>query len=132
MVELLHSNPAAKRKIYPLQACTSQITTTNHLLARAVPINPLELAGPTVHSEFAGQVVWVAVVHTVVYAVTLLAQTVTVWTIFVGPDTLYAATVPRLPVVPVTELKRLQLVPSVEAPMQVVYWSQTAMHDWIV
>lgn len=84
-------------------------------------MNPLEYAGPTVHTEFAGQVVCVAVVHTVVYAVTLLAHTVTVWTIFVGPDTLYAATVPGLPVVPVTELKRLQLVPSVEAPIQAVY-----------
>lgn len=71
-------------------------------------------------------------VHTVVYAVTLLAQKVTVWTMAVGPDTLYAATVPGLPVVPVTELKRLQLVPSVEAATQAVYWSQTAMQDWIV
>lgn len=50
----------------------------------------------------------------------------------VGPDTLYAATVPGLPVVPVIELKRLQLVPSVEAATQAVYWSQTAMQDWMV
>ena len=49
-----------------------------------------------------------AVVHTVVYAVTLFAQTVTVWTLVVGPEILYAATVLKLPVVPVTELKKLQ------------------------
>ena len=118
------------QKVYPLQSCTSN--HNNHLLSRVVPINRLEYAGPTVHTEFAGQVVCVAVVHTVVYTVTLLAHTVTVWTIFVGPDTLYAATVPGLPVVPVTELNKLQLVPSVEAATQAVYWSQTAIHDWIV
>jgi hypothetical protein len=45
---------------------------------------------------------------------------------------LYAATVPRLRVEPVTELKRLQLVPSVDAPTQAVYWSHSSMHDWRV
>ena len=71
---------------------------------------------------------WVAVVHTVVYAVTLFAQTVTVWTFVVGPEILYAATVPGVPaVVPVTELKKLQLVLLVEAATQSVYWLQTSM-----
>jgi hypothetical protein len=72
------ANSAAKDAKYTCPKPVPQITEKNHRLARAVPINPLEYAGPTVHTEFAGQVVWVAVVHTVVYAVTLLAQTVTV------------------------------------------------------
>ncbi len=79
MTEKLHSDFAAKSKTskYPCPKPVPQITRT-HRLARAVPINPFEYAAPAVHTEFAGHVVWVAVVHTVVYAVTLLAQTVTV------------------------------------------------------
>lgn len=85
-------------------------------------------------TEFGGQVVCVAVVHTVVYAVDLdlLAQTVTVSTLVGGPEILYAATEPGLPTVPVTELKRLHFKPSVDTAIQAVYLSQISMHDWIV
>jgi hypothetical protein len=85
-----------------------------------------------VQAEFGGQVVWVAVVHTVVYAVDILAQTVTVSTLVGGPETLYAATAPGLPTVPMTELKRLHFRPSVDTATQAVYLSQIDMHDWIV
>jgi len=71
------ANSAAKTQNIPVPSLYLK-SQKDHRLARAVPINPLEYAGPTVHTEFAGHVVWVAVVHTVVYAVTLLAQTVTV------------------------------------------------------
>jgi hypothetical protein len=45
---------------------------------------------------------------------------------------LYAATVPGLLVEPVTELNRLQLVPSVDAATQAVYRLHSSMHDWMV
>jgi hypothetical protein len=85
-----------------------------------------------VQVEFGGHVVCVAVVHTVVYAVDLLAQTVTVLTLVGGPAILYAATEPGLLTVPVTELKRLHFKPSVDTATQAAYLSQVSMHDWIV
>jgi hypothetical protein len=85
-----------------------------------------------VQAEFGGQVVCVAVVHTVVYAVGLLAQTVTVSTLVGGPETLCAATEPGLPTVPVAELKRLHFKPSVDTATQAAYLSQISMHDWMV
>jgi hypothetical protein len=71
----------------------------------------------------------VDVAYAVVYVVTLLAQTLTIWTSTVGPDALYTATVPGLSaVVPVTELKKLQSVPLVEAVTHAVNGLQTSMH----
>ena len=45
---------------------------------------------------------------------------------------MYAATVPGVLVVPVTELKRLQLVPSVDTATQAAYLLHSARHDWRV
>lgn len=51
-------------------------------------MNPFAYIEPTVHVESAGHMVLVAVVSTVVYAVTLFAQTVTVCTLLEGGATL--------------------------------------------
>lgn len=48
--------PQVRNNVPNSKSCTSY-HDKNHLLARAVPMNPLEYAGPTVHTESAGQVV---------------------------------------------------------------------------
>lgn len=76
-----------------------------------------------------------AVVSTVVVLVEEQTVFVTLAALL-GPDTLYTAALfglllPLL-VVPVMLLYSVQVVPSVLAPTQEAYWSQTAMQFWIV
>lgn len=91
---------------------------------------------PAVHVEFAGHVVIVAVVNTVVVRAGVAAHTVIVTTLLLGPVTLRADWLPELLTMPVTLLNSVQ-VPEVSkvTARQATYWSQMARQppsDWAV
>lgn len=52
--QTIAQNYAAKHANYVSISC---FTLEAHFLARAVPMNPFDKEGPSVHAEFAGQVV---------------------------------------------------------------------------